>query len=145
MNMGAEAFEELERDKQRYERAMSVLRDRRDTVFVLALLPERLPVEETQSAISGLERLGVPVQALVVNQCILSEVIEGNRFLAARAEVQARYLGEIASRFRRLLRTRLPLLERDVSDLATLRVVGGLLFEGEIGARSCPRLDTLSA
>jgi arsenite-transporting ATPase len=131
MQMGADSFEELERDKQRYEQAMGVLRNRSTTVFTLAVLPERLPVEETHSAITGLERLGIPVQALVINQCILPEVIEENRFLMARAKVQSRYLEEIDSRFRALLRPRLPLLDHDVSDLATLRQVGDLLFGRE--------------
>ena len=95
------------------------------------LLPERLPVEETESAIAGLARLGIWVQALVTNQVILPEVIEDNRFLAARAGVQARYLHEIASRFAGRVQTRLPLLDRDVSDLSTLRQIGEMLYGDE--------------
>jgi arsenite-transporting ATPase len=128
MNMYSNSFEELERDKRRYEEALRVLRNRSTTVFTLVLLPERLPIEETRSAIAGLGRLGIPVQALVVNQCILPEVIEGNRFLAARAKLQARYMEEINTRFGDLIRSRLPLLDRDVSDLSTLREVGEMLY-----------------
>lgn len=132
MDMDGNSFEDLERDKRRYEEALRVLRDRSTTVFSLVLLPERLPIEETQSAITGLERLGIPVQALVVNQCILPEVVEGNRFLAARAELQARYLAEIDSRFASLIMARLPLLDRDVSELATLRQVGEIVYGKEM-------------
>ncbi|MHB9090615.1 MAG: ArsA family ATPase, partial [Chloroflexota bacterium] len=128
MNMDEGSFEELERDKRRYDSALKVLRDRESTVFSLVLLPERLPIEETQSAITGLDRLGIPVQALVINQCILPEVIEGNRFLAARASLQGRYLEEIEARFRDLVRARLPLLDRDVSELSTLRQVSQTLY-----------------
>lgn len=128
MNMDSNAFEDLERDKLRYEEALNILGNRSTTVFTLVLLPERLPIEETQSAITGLSRLGIPVQALVINQCILPEVIEGNRFLAARAKLQARYLEEIETRFGDLLRSRLPLLDRDVSDLSTLRQVSEMLY-----------------
>ena len=131
MNMDEGSFEDLERDKRRYDQALSVMRDRSSTIFSLVLLPERLPIEETQSAITGLDRLGIPVQALVVNQCILPEVVEGNRFLAARARLQARYLAEIDGRFADLLKTRLPLLDRDVSDLATLREVGEMIYGRE--------------
>ncbi len=130
MDMAGNSFDDLERDKQRYERALSVLRDRSATTFTLVLLPERLPIEETHSAITGLERLGIPVQALVVNQCILPEVIEGNRFLAARANLQARYLDEIGTRFDGLTKERLPLLDHDVSEVATLRQVGEMLYGG---------------
>lgn len=67
MNMDESAFDNLNRDKQRYEHALAVLRDAATTVFSLVLLPERLPLEETQSAMSGLAKLGITVQALVVN------------------------------------------------------------------------------
>ncbi len=128
MNMDSNSFEDLERDKRRYEEALNVLGNRSTTVFTLVLLPERLPIEETQSAITGLNRLGIPVKALVVNQCILPEVIEGNRFLAARAKLQAGYMEEINTRFGDLRRSSLPLLDRDVSDLSTLREVGEMLY-----------------
>ncbi|TAK34332.1 MAG: hypothetical protein EPO21_09905 [Chloroflexota bacterium] len=128
MNMDGDSFKDLEHDKRRYDNALSVLRDRLSTVFSLVLLPERLPIEETQSAITGLARLGIPVQSLVVNQCILPEVIEGNRFLAARAQLQSRYLEEIDRRFADLLRARLPLLDQDVSDLSALRQVSEMLY-----------------
>ncbi len=128
MNMDGDSFEALERDKQRYEKALEVLRNPATTVFTLVLLPERLPIEETQSAITGLDRLGIPVQALVVNQCILPEVIEGNRFLGARARLQARYLEEIDKRFAGLVRARLPLLDHDVSEVSSLREVSQLLY-----------------
>ncbi len=131
MNMDENSFEELEGDKRRYENALNVMQDRSSTVFNLVLLPERLPIEETYSAIQGLDRLGIPVQALVINQCILPEVIEGNRFLAARASLQARYMGEIDARFGNLVMSRLPLLDRDVSDLGTLQMIGEILYGTE--------------
>lgn len=145
MNLGTDSFEGLETDRRRYEYAMNVLRDRSTTVFTLALLPERLPIEETQSAISGLERLGIPVQALVVNQCILPEVIAGNRFLGARARVQGRYLAEIGSRFAEIPTSRVPLLDHDVSDLTTLRLVAELLFGAEGDAVAPRARDSLPA
>ncbi len=132
MHMDEESFAGLERDKQRYDHALSVLRDKATTVFSLVLIPEKLPIEETHSAITGLARLGIPAQALIVNQCILPEVIEGNRFLASRAEVQGRYLRQIEARFGNLTKVRLPLLDQDISKLDTLRTVGGLLYRSPV-------------
>ncbi len=131
MNMDGDSFKGLERDKQRYDNALAVLRDRATTVFSLVMLPERLPIEETHSAITGLDRLGIPIQALVINQCILPEVIEGNRFLDSRARLQAGYLDEIERRFNGLVKIQLPLLDRDVSELSTLRMVGKMVY-GEV-------------
>lgn len=128
MNTKENNSEDLERDKKRYDTALSVLRDRATTVFNLVLLPERLPIEETQSAITGLSKLDIPVQGIIVNQTILSEVIEGNRFLTARATLQKIYLNEIDTRFSKFIQVRLPLLDHDVSDLTSLRKVGKLLY-----------------
>ncbi len=123
------SFENLKNDKRRYDEAMAVLRNRGTTAFTLVLLPERLPIEETQSAIRGLDRLGIPVQSLIINQCILHDVIEGNRFLQARANLQTAYLNEINTRFSDILRTQLPLFDHDISDLENTRKVGRLLYE----------------
>lgn len=128
MNMDESAFASLERDKRRYEHALAVLRDPATTIFSLVLLPERLPVEETQSAMSGLEKLGIPVQVLVVNQTILPEVIEGNRFLQARAALQSGYQAEIERRFAMQAKSRLPLFDHDISQLKALREVGQILY-----------------
>jgi arsenite-transporting ATPase len=124
----ANSFEDLEKDKKRYDTALDVLRDKSTTVFNLVLLPERLPIEETQSAITGLSKLGIPVQGIMVNQTILPEVIEGNRFLRARADLQKKYMEEIDTRFKELLQIKLPLLDHDISELESLRKVGRLLY-----------------
>lgn len=128
MNTKENNSEDLERDKKRYDTALSVLRDRATTIFNLVLLPERLPIEETQSAITDLDKLGIPVQGIVVNQTVVPEVIEGNRFLQKRADLQKTYLNEIDTRFKELIQSRLPLLDHDVSDLTSLRKVGKLLY-----------------
>lgn len=119
---------EIERDKKRYDDAMAVLCNRATTVFNLVLLPERLPIEETQSAIVGLNRLGISVQSLIINQRILPEVIEGNRFLKARASLQKIYIKEIAARFADFVKAELPLLDHDVSNPESLRTLGQLLY-----------------
>lgn len=122
------SMEDLEKDKKRYDTALNVLRDKVSTVFNLVLLPERLPIEETQSAITGLSKLNIPVQGIVVNQTILPEVIEGNRFLQARSDLQKKYIVEIDTRFKDLLQIKLPLLDHDISDITSLRKVGKLLY-----------------
>ncbi len=128
MNMDESSLDNLKRDKQRYEHALSVLRDTQSTIFSLILLPERLPIAETQSAMKGLGALGITVQALVVNQTIQPEVIEGNRFLEARASLQAGYQKEIETRFTSLQRSHLPLFDHDTSNLAALREIGEILY-----------------
>ncbi|HEX2938998.1 MAG TPA: ArsA family ATPase [Ruminiclostridium sp.] len=121
--------QEIERDKKRYDEAMSVLCNKDTTVFNLVLLPERLPIEETQSAIRGLSKLGIPIQSLIINQCILQQVIDGNSFLQARAKLQSVYLDEINARFKDILKTQIPLMDHDISDKESMRELGRLIFE----------------
>lgn len=123
-----DSFEDIVRDKKRYDDAMGMLCNKDATVFSLVLLPERLPIEETQSATDGLGKLGIGVQSLIINQRILPEVIEGNRFLQARANLQDSYIKEINERFAGIVKTQLPLLDHDVSDIKSLRSVGELLY-----------------
>jgi len=128
MNLPENTNESLERDKERYERAMVALRDKEHTVFNLVMLPERLPIEETASAIAGLSEHEIPVQSLVINQVIFQKDIDGNPFLQSRANLQAKFLNEIQDRFTGLLHTEVPLLAQDVSDIDGLRQVGKLLY-----------------
>jgi len=128
LSTDVDSFEDLEKDKRRYDEAMAVLCNKTSTIFSLVLLPERLPIEETQSAINGLDKLGVPVQSLITNQCILPEVIEGNRFLQARAKLQNSYLEEIDARFTDVIKAELPLLDHDIANLESLQEVGKLLY-----------------
>lgn len=128
MNLGEDSFETLEKDKNRYDHAMSVLQDSTNTIFNLVLIPERLPIEETASAVTGLEKLNIKVQSILINQVINKEVIEGNSFLQARADLQSKYLSEIKERFNDLIHTELSLLNHDVSDINGLRRVGELLY-----------------
>ena len=112
----------------RYENALNVLRDRTSTVFSLVLLPERLPVEETSSAIKGLSKLGIDVQSLIINQCILPEVIQGNSFLESRANCSENIWINIETRFANLIKSNLPLLDHDVSEVESLRLIGEILY-----------------
>lgn len=131
MNLNEDSYDSLEKDKARYEHAMSVLKDREHTMFNLVLLPERLPIEETASAMKGLDGLGISVQSLVINQVIFQKDIDGNPFLQGRAALQSKFLEEIRQRFPGLLQTEVPLLAQDVSNIEGLRRVGELLFGSE--------------
>ena len=88
----------LEARRDRFRAARRVLTDARRTAFVFVVIPERLPIWETEKAVEALSRHGVPVGAIIVNQ-VLPEAGEGARedpFLAARRERQAAYLARIS-------------------------------------------------
>lgn len=104
----------LERLRELRARLMSG----RTTAFVLVLIPERLPIEETARAISRLDEAGVQVGSLIVNR-VLPEAT-GDAFLEARRRQEAVYLREINDRFSSYPMVRVPQLESDVYGSAAL-------------------------
>src|SRR5688572_2460581 len=69
----------------------------RTTGFVLVLIPERLPIEETSRAITQLDEAGVKVGGLVLNRVLPQSTTDA--FLAARRRQEQIYLAEIDRRF----------------------------------------------
>lgn len=118
----------LEALQERLER-LRLLRARllggRAVAFVLVLVPERLPIEETARALTQLDEVGVRVGALVINRVLPDG--EG-AFLASRREQERVYLAEIARRFGPHARVYVPQLARDVYGLDALARVSRALL-----------------
>ncbi|HWI16318.1 MAG TPA: ArsA family ATPase [Vicinamibacterales bacterium] len=93
--------------------------------FVLVLVAERLPIEETARAIEQLQEAGVTIGGLVVNR-ILPET-SPDPFLRARHEQEVVYLDEIDRRFARHARVRVPQLPSDVHGVSTLEHLATIL------------------
>jgi arsenite-transporting ATPase len=93
--------------------------------FVLVLVAERLPIEETARAIDQLGEAGVTIGGLVVNR-VLPET-SPDPFLRARHDQEVIYLEEINRRFASHLRVRVPQLPSDVHGITTLEHLAGLL------------------
>jgi arsenite-transporting ATPase len=114
----------LER-RRKFYRARRLLLDANLTTFLLVLIPERLPILESQKALRMLRRFQVPVAGMVINR-LLPNSAEGE-FFKKRREQEAAYLREIDQAFGALARYRVPLLERDVHGFAALRRIGEFL------------------
>lgn len=98
----------------------------RTTGFVLVMIPERLPIEETSRAIQQLDEAGVRVGTLIVNR-VLPDT-SNDEFLNARRRQEHVYLEEIERRFSAYPTVRVPQLESDVYGLAALDRVSRLLL-----------------
>ncbi|OPY31783.1 MAG: putative arsenical pump-driving ATPase [Methanomassiliicoccales archaeon PtaU1.Bin124] len=120
----------LRKEKERYDNAIATLTDSSTTAFNLVLLAEKLPLEETARAVKDLKGFGIQVPSLIINLVIPPESLQGNQLLTRRSENQARYLGEIAKRFDQKAIMTVPLLDRDVQGLESLRSIGHVLFGG---------------
>ena len=98
--------------------------------FVLVLVAERLPIEETARAIEQLLDAGVTIGGLVVNR-VLPET-SPDPFLRARHDQELVYLEEIDRRFSKHLKVRVPQLPSDVHGLETLEHLSTLLIKEKV-------------
>ncbi|MGH9176857.1 MAG: ArsA family ATPase [Vicinamibacterales bacterium] len=98
----------------------------RTTGFVVVLIPERLPIEESARAIAQLDESGVRVGGIIVNR-VLPETTT-DLFLTARRRQESVYLSEIAQRFASHAIARVPQLESDVYGMKALERISTILF-----------------
>jgi len=101
--------------------ARRLLLDPKVTAFVMVLVPEKLPVLETEKAIAVLREHRVPIAGLVVNRVLPEEPL--GEFLESRRAQEAEYLNRIDRIFSQYVRIRVPLLRRDVQGMESLREV----------------------
>jgi arsenite-transporting ATPase len=116
----------LARRRQRLEEVRARLVERGDTSFVLVLVPERLPIEETARAAAALGECGIEVASLIVNR-VLPDGLEGE-FYVARRRQEAVYRREIDERFAALDRIVIAQLESDVYGVARLERISAQIF-----------------
>ena len=97
----------------------------RISAFVLVLVAERLPIEETARAIEQLKEAGVTIGGMVVNRVL--PATSPDPFLRARHDQEQIYLDEIDRRFSKHARVRVPQLPSDVHGVNTLEHLAELL------------------
>ncbi|MDO8805177.1 MAG: TRC40/GET3/ArsA family transport-energizing ATPase [Elusimicrobiota bacterium] len=111
--------------KNRYDKVISGLRDKTRTAFGFVMYPEYTPIVEAHRAMQDLERAGIPTAFVVVNMVLPPEACS-NDFFRSRRNMQMKYLGVLAEKFRRPVMT-LPLMATDIKGLAMLDEVAALL------------------
>ncbi len=108
----------------------------RISAFVLVMLAERLPIEETARAIDQLKEAGVTIGGLVVNRVLPDS--SPDPFLRSRHAQELVYLAEIEKRFASYPRARVPQLPSDVHGVKTLEHLAEYL-----AAEPAPHQETL--
>jgi arsenite-transporting ATPase len=97
----------------------------RISAFILVLVAERLPIEETARAIEQLNEAGVTIGGLVVNRIL--PATSPDPFLQSRHAQEVVYLDEIDRRFAKYARVRVPQLPSDVHGVKTLEALSAVL------------------
>ena len=111
----------LERQR-RFSKARRLLLDPEITAFILVLIPEKLPILESEKTHAVLRQHKIPVAGLVVNRTLPNNQALGE-FLESRRSQEAEYLGQIDRTFSKLPQVRIPLLSRDVQGINALREI----------------------
>ncbi len=117
----------LELRKEKLERVRICMMQHNFTGFVLVLIPERLPIEESARAAETLSEANVNVCGIIVNR-VLPENLEGDFYQARRQQEQV-YRDEISRRFRKYALHWIPQFETDVYGLKNLERISHLLVK----------------
>ena len=116
----------LEARREKLEQVRARLMQHNYTGFVLVVIPERLPIEETARAAEILRESNVNVCGVVVNRVLPADA-DGDFYRSRRLQEQV-YVDEIKQRFSGFPLAWVPQLETDVSGLASLERVSYLLM-----------------
>lgn len=115
---GKEVAEVLLKRRQLFYQAREIIENQDKNAFLFVMTPEKLPLLETQRAVSALKQVGIPVAAILVNR-VLPETADGE-FLKARRDQEALYLEQIEQSFSHLPCPRLPLMPTDIQGVEQL-------------------------
>ena len=115
--------------KNKYERALSAMRQSEQTSFAFVLHPEAISIKETRRTIDELRKLDIQNFRLIINSIIPPESA-GNPLFAARAKMQASYIKQIERDFNYPIQ-RMALLAGEITGAERLREVGRIFFDGQ--------------
>ncbi|MGM9922306.1 MAG: ArsA family ATPase [Bhargavaea sp.] len=111
-------YDVLRERQERFTRVREILLDPDKTGFIFVLNPERLPILETEKAVSLLGRHDLHVSTLIVNK-VLPEEADGE-FLRERRVLERGYLKLIAETFGEQELIFVPLFPRDIASMVDL-------------------------
>jgi len=109
----------LEARQGRFARAREILTDPSQTAFNFVVIPERLPIVETERAVAALDRHRIPVGTIFVNQVLPADA--AGDFLEERRRRQRTHLEYLAAAFAAHRTVHVPLHPHDIVGLDALR------------------------
>ncbi len=119
-----EVLKILRRRQEGILRAKAVLTDERRVAFVFVINAEKLPIDETEKAVSMLDKYGIRVEGIIVNKVLPCEIQDD--FWKCRKEQEAQYLGIIREKFRGKRIFEIPLMSEDMR-ASSLDTMAGIL------------------
>jgi arsenite/tail-anchored protein-transporting ATPase len=120
----------LAESKEKFDRALSAMRDPEQATFIFVLRPEATAIYETKRSISELTRLGITSQQLIVNGIFPKSACD-NAFMLRRFYKQQEYLEQVKDSLG-LPATLMELESNEVKGEKSLRQTGKKLLKNPI-------------
>ncbi len=123
-------LQELLYIKGRINASSSILTDKTKTAFYFVVVPEDMIIRDTQKAAGLFAQFDVPIGGYVVNRVIPHELLEQKipDYLRNRIQMQDRHLDDIRKAFGSQVLAYVPELERDVTGLAMIEKLAGIMY-----------------
>jgi arsenite-transporting ATPase len=124
-------LKELEYIRSRLDFVSKMVRDKEHTAFFYVLIPELMPILDTEKALEMFRAFNVTVSGVIVNQVYPRELKDQRDvpdFLKNKITSQQEYLGKIHGQFGPLIKGTVPMLDREPKGLEMISKVANLLY-----------------
>ena len=121
--------------KKTVKRIEILLKDGKQSEFIVVTIPEMMAIYETEKLLAELHGFGITVRRLIVNNVLESESCD---FCRARKQAQQQYLEEIRQRFGHLEITAVPLQAQPVMGMEALERIKDFLFVPDTATTTFP-------
>jgi len=126
--------------KKTVNRIEGLLRDGKASEFIGVTIPEDMAIQETERLVNNLNKFGLKVKQLVVNNVLHPSLMDGKvyppglelkdcEFCRERSNAQEEYIKQIRRKFSNLKTTIIPLQPREVKGIEALDKFTGSLFQ----------------
>jgi arsenite-transporting ATPase len=126
----------LAESKEKFDRALTAMRDAKQTTFIFVLRPEATAIYETQRSIAELTKLGIVSQELIANGIYPKKACD-NPFMLRRYYKQQEYLSQIKTNLA-LPTTLMELEANEVKGKKSLQAIGQKLLENPMKLANYP-------
>jgi len=116
--------------KGRINASSSILTDKAKTAFFFVVIPEQMIIADTQKAAGLFAQFDVPIGGYVVNRVIPHQLMEQKipDYLRNRIKMQDKHLEDVRKAFGSQVLAYVPELERDVTGLAMIEKLAGIMY-----------------
>ncbi|PIE42920.1 MAG: arsenic-transporting ATPase [Gammaproteobacteria bacterium] len=118
-NRWEQAIRVLEKRRQLFADTRTILHDQTQTAILLVLIPENLPLYETQRAVKQLEHHDLPCAGLIINQIMADQ--QSDDFWQQRANRQQLVLEELQQSLGYLPQHKIALHNDDIRGISALQ------------------------